>query len=153
MADDLTCAVCGDSVTDPGLLSECLACGSTFHLNPRSDVAGIDCGDVWSGDPEAPALQFYCQRCIDRMQAAAIAQSVQVAPEGVPPAPPGMPALPPGAPPEVLAAMAGWQTPPALAGDPTPSPLDPPSGAQPPLLQPRPRRRRRFRRIDTDGGE
>lgn len=130
MAEDLACAVCSQSVTDPALLSDCGDCGMAFHLNPRADVEGIDCGDVWTGGPEAPALQFYCRPCIDRTQEAARAQDTAVTAVE---APPGMPALPPGAPPEMLAAMAGWATP-----------------DEPPPVPPRPRRRRRFRRVDTD---
>ncbi len=140
MADEMTCAVCGEAVTDTGLLSECRSCGSLFHLNPRADIEGIDCGDVWTGDAEAPALQFHCQPCIDRSRAAA---PTQAAPAEAPPTPPGIPPLPPGAPPEMLAAMAGWPTP--------VDPGAPPAAADaPPPVRPRPQRRRRFRRIDVD---
>ena len=145
MADDRTCAVCGESAADPGLISECGACGVAFHLNPRADVEGIDCGDVWTGGPEAPALQFYCQPCIDRSQSAARARDVAIAASDGPPTPPGMPPLPPGAPPEMLAAMAGWATPEDASPESGPSAAD-----APPPIPPRPRRRRRFRRVDTD---
>lgn len=144
MADDMTCAVCGESVDDPALLSECRSCGVRFHLNPRADIEGVDCGDVWTGDTEAPALQFYCRPCIDRLQGASVAQGVQAAPA---PTPPGMPLLPPGAPPEMLAAMAGWATPTDPAADQAPEEA---AAEAPPSLRPRARRRRRFRRVDTD---
>ena len=156
MADDMTCAVCGESVDDPALLSDCRSCGDRFHLNPRADIAGIDCGDVWTGDSEAPALQFYCRPCIDRSQAAAEAQAqgVQAAPAAMPPMPPGAPPLPPGAPPEMLAAMAGWATPTDPAGDQADAAAEPAADSPPPPIQPalspRARRRRRFRRVDTD---
>ena len=138
MAQDLACAVCGQSVTDPALLSDCGDCGMAFHLNPRADVEGIDCGDVWTGGPEAPALQFYCRPCIDRTQDAAREQDAAITAVDAPSTPPGMPPLPPGAPPGMLAAMAGWATP------------DEPPPDAPPSVPPRPRRRRRFRRVDTD---
>ena len=140
MTDDTTCAVCGESVNDSALLAECRACGALFHLNPRADIEGIDCGDVWTGDAEAPALQFHCQPCIDRLRGGG-----QVAPTEAPSTPPGMPSLPPGAPPEMLAAMAGWPTPPDPGAPPAEAAAD-----SPPPLRPRPQRRRRFRRIDTD---
>ena len=148
MAEDLACAVCGQSVTDAALLSECGTCGAAFHLNPRADVEGIDCGDVWTGGPEAPALQFYCRPCIDRTQGAARAQDA-VTTAGSPAMPPGMQSLPPGAPPEMLAAMAGWATPEGAAPQPSPTTSHDAPDAPPPVT-PRPRRRRRFRRVDTD---
>ena len=149
MADDLTCAVCGESVSDPALLSDCRLCGSVFHLNPRADVEGIDCGDVWTGDAEAPALQFYCRPCIGRAQTASSAASGAAGAAGPPPAPPGMPPLPPGAPPGMLEAMAGWATPPDAPGA-VPHTTSEPGATLPPSLPPRPRRRRRFRRVDRD---
>lgn len=148
MADDLTCAVCGESVSDPALLSDCRLCGSVFHLNPRADVEGIDCGDVWTGDAEAPALQFHCRPCIDRAQTASHAASGAAASAG-PPMPPGMPPLPPGAPPGMLDAMAGWATPPDPPGA-VPQTTSEPEATSPPALPPRRRRRRRFRRVDRD---
>jgi hypothetical protein len=151
MADDMTCAVCEQTVDDPALLSDCDYCGVFFHLNPRSDVEGIDCGDVWAGNTEAPSLQFQCQPCIDGMRGEALAQGLQVTPaQGMTALPPGMPPLPPGAPPEALAAIAGFAVPT------TPTPGEAPeapeasgSGSAPPPLERRPRQRRRFRRIDS----
>ena len=146
MADDLTCAVCGESVSDPALLSDCRLCGTIFHLNPRADVAGIDCGDAWTGDAEAPALQFYCRPCIDRAQAASGGSAGAT---GLPSTPPGMPPLPPGAPPGLLEAMAGWAPPPDPTGA-TPQPASEPEATSLPPPPPRARRRRRFRRVDGD---
>ena len=53
----------------PSLLESCIGCGATFHLNPRNDVEGIDCGDAVLG-PEF-GVHFYCQNCIDRAGAEA----------------------------------------------------------------------------------
>ena len=65
MRDDLTCFVCAQVVTDRRLLADCDNCGALYHLNPRSDVDGIDCGNVWVGSDDSLALQFACQPCID----------------------------------------------------------------------------------------
>ena len=100
MSDDLTCHVCARTVTERGLLADCDGCGKRYHLNPRSDVEGIDCGDVWAGDDDAPALQFSCQPCLDAVRDQAPAPGAQATPPGMP--------LPPGAPPEALAALAGF---------------------------------------------
>ena len=153
MSEDLTCHVCAQTVTDRGLLADCDSCGKLYHLNPRSDTAGIDCGDVWAGVGDAPVLQFFCQPCLDAVRGQALA-------EGVPATPPGMPPLPPGAPPEALAALAGLAVPAAPPGPsappdgPAPGTAAPPAPAtggssQPPRLGARPRQRRRFRRIDA----
>ena len=148
MSDDLTCHVCARTVTDRGLLADCDGCGKRYHLNPRSDVEGIDCGDVWAGDGDAPALQFSCQPCLDAVRGQAPAQGAQATPPGMP--------LPPGAPPEALAALAGFAVPAAPTAPTGPSaPSDGPAPApgsagssQPPRLSERPHQRRRFRRID-----
>ena len=55
-----TCAICQVTETDINLLADCSACGVFFHLNPRNDIEGIDCGDVWAGDCDQPVLQFFC---------------------------------------------------------------------------------------------
>jgi hypothetical protein len=63
VADDPTCAVCGETAEER-LLSSCSNCGEVFHLNPRNDVPGKDCGSVWINDNHL-ALEFACQRCLD----------------------------------------------------------------------------------------
>lgn len=60
------CEVCGRE-GEAHLLQSCFECGADFHLNPRNDVDGIDCGDAWIG--ESLGVHFYCQRCIDGMDA------------------------------------------------------------------------------------
>ena len=119
-----TCAICERSERDPGLLSDCSGCGVLFHLNPRNDIAGIDCGDVWVGDCDAPVLQFFCNPCLARIREEIQAQGVPTSPSSFDPF---------GAPPGALAA--------------TPAPAPPPLAAPPPS-EAAPRPRRRFRRID-----
>lgn len=65
------CAICGLDEPDARLLSRCFDCGSWFHLNPRSDVEGLDCGDAWIG--ESLGITTYCSTCIDRRQQEALA--------------------------------------------------------------------------------
>jgi len=62
----VTCAICGLEEPDARLLARCFDCGATFHLNPRSDVEGIDCGDAWIG--ESLGIMTYCATCIARIQ-------------------------------------------------------------------------------------
>ena len=124
-----TCAICQASETDPGLLADCSRCGALFHLNPRNDIEGIDCGDVWAGDCDQPVLQFFCNSCLARIREEIQAQGVPTSPSSFDPF---------GAPPGALATT----TPPAA------SPV-----AAPPVTAPAPneaaaRPRRRFRRID-----
>ena len=59
------CAVCERVEGDARLLQDCFECGARFHLNPRNDVEGIDCGDAWIGP--TLGVHFYCQRCIEAM--------------------------------------------------------------------------------------
>ena len=108
-------------------------------------MEGIDCGDVWAGDDDAPALQFSCQPCLDAVRDQTPAPGAQATPPGMP--------LPPGAPPEALAALAGFAAPAAPTAPPAPpdGPAPAPGSegsSQPPRLGERPRQRRRFRRID-----
>ena len=65
------CAICGLDEPDERLLARCFDCGSWFHLNPRSDVEGLDCGDAWIG--ESLGITTYCSTCIDRRQQEALA--------------------------------------------------------------------------------
>ena len=125
-----TCAICQVSERDPGLLSDCSGCGVLFHLNPRNDIEGIDCGDVWAGDCDAPVLQFFCNPCLASIQEQMQAQGIPSSPSSFDPF---------GAPPGVIAA--------------TPVPTPPAAAAAPPVAVPppneaAPRPRRRFRRID-----
>jgi len=63
MAEAVTCAVCGGP-GDQQTTSVCHACGEPFHLNPRNDVPGKDCGAVWINE-QFLSLEFACQRCLD----------------------------------------------------------------------------------------
>ena len=63
MAEQQVCVVCGEPV-DGGNSSTCNSCGQPFHLNPRNDRPGKDCGAVWI-DEQYLALEFVCQRCLD----------------------------------------------------------------------------------------
>ncbi len=83
------CEICAREETDARLLEMCSECGVNFHLNPRSDVEGIDCGDAVIG-PEL-GVYFFCQRCIDRAGTAAAGdpppsgeQSTDAPPSGAP---------------------------------------------------------------------
>jgi hypothetical protein len=122
----VTCSVCGRSEAEPRNIQACFECGEPFHLNPRNDVPGIDCGDAWIG--ESLGLEYYCQRCIDRIQAASIAG--QPSPEAARHS-------------ELMQAMTPSHPGP-LAAPPTTSPRR--SEAPPKLI--RQRARRRYRRID-----
>jgi len=57
------CCVCGQPV-DERDSSVCMVCGERFHLNPRNDAPGKDCGAVWISDQHL-ALELACQRCLD----------------------------------------------------------------------------------------
>ncbi len=57
------CAVCQEAV-DEAMSAECHSCGKRFHLNPRNDLEGKDCGAVWISEQHM-ALEFACQRCLD----------------------------------------------------------------------------------------
>lgn len=102
-ADASRCDVCGLTESDPKLLQNCFECTSLFHLNPRADVEGTDCGDAWVGD--TLGVEYFCQRCIDRMQQGATADQPPdaasalqqhllsaIAPDLRPAAPPATPA-------------------------------------------------------------
>jgi len=86
MSEDLTCHVCAQVVTDLRLLADCDNCRELYHLNPRSDVEGIDCGNVWVGSGDSLALQFSCQPCIDG-PAAELAEPAEPAEAAATPAP------------------------------------------------------------------
>ncbi len=64
------CSVCGVAEGDPRNMQFCFECGEAFHLNPRNDQPGLDCGDAWIG--ESLGIEYFCQPCIDRLQAASM---------------------------------------------------------------------------------
>ncbi len=64
------CSVCGVAEDDPRNMQFCFECGEPFHLNPRNDQPGLDCGDAWIG--ESLGVEYFCQPCIDRLQAASM---------------------------------------------------------------------------------
>jgi hypothetical protein len=66
---ELSCVVCGESVTS-AMSAECNWCDGRFHLNQRNDVEAKDCGEVWI-DEQYMALQFACNRCLNRESGAA----------------------------------------------------------------------------------
>lgn len=126
------CAICGVPEDVPAMLTTCFDCGEPYHLNPFSNRPGIDCGDAVLG--ETLGVHFYCQRCLDRLDAEAA---------GKPP------------PPEDAAYARAEAAIGAIHG--TSLPLPPhtaPPAAQPAAPAPRPghapRPRRRYRRIDRD---
>ena len=80
-----TCDICEVTVSNPGLLSDCSNCGVLFHLNPRNDIPGVDCGDVWVGDCDEPVLQFFCNRCLDMIRGTMQSQGFQAPPAGFDP--------------------------------------------------------------------
>jgi hypothetical protein len=57
------CSVCGESA-DENMLAVCSHCDKAFHLNPRNDVPGKDCGAVWINE-QYLGLEYACQRCLD----------------------------------------------------------------------------------------
>ena len=48
MSSGAICGVCNEVEETP--LVECIECGTMFHLNPRIDRPGKDCGDAILGD-------------------------------------------------------------------------------------------------------
>ena len=119
------CEVCGGEEADQRLFEQCTECGAFFHLNPRNDREGKDCGDTWM--TEDMTVGFLCQPCMDRMYAQATAGTDDAPPAAAPPA----------------------AAPPAAAPPATQSPAAQSSAAQPPPPRPeRPATRRRYRRID-----
>jgi len=58
-----SCHVCGEE-SDENALAFCSHCDERFHLNPRNDVPGKDCGAVWINE-QYLGLEYACQRCLD----------------------------------------------------------------------------------------
>lgn len=99
MSEDHRCEICGVVETNGDLISQCFGCQRDFHLNPRSDIEGIDCGDALIGP--ALGIEFYCQDCIAVVEGRAAAQLAdQDAPPGASPTAPAItpPTTPPTAP-------------------------------------------------------
>ncbi len=59
---EVTCAVCGEPAEEPAT-AVCGTCDRPFHLNPRNDVEGKDCGEVWI-DEQFLSLRFACFTCL-----------------------------------------------------------------------------------------
>lgn len=130
MSEGHRCEICGVVETNGDLISQCFGCQRNFHLNPRSDTEGIDCGDALIGP--ALGIEFYCQDCIAVIEGRAEAQLAD------PDAPPGAPpTAPPGTPPTAPAI-----TPPTTPPTAPRSDLPPRRASGPP--------RRRYRRIDRE---
>ncbi len=123
--DVTVCSVCRQAEAEPRNIQACYECGEPFHLNPRNDQPGIDCGDAWIG--ESFGLEYYCQPCIDRLQAQSMGTYVD-------------PAMARHA--DLMQTIA-----PSYPGAP-PAPTLAPGRAQAPPKRERPRVRRRYRRVD-----
>lgn len=126
------CEICGRDEGDPRLLQQCFGCDVTFHLNPSTSADGIDCGDAWVG--EELGINYYCQRCIDRIQVEAMAQQDED------------PALAQER--RLLEAISGAAVPGAPPSPPSTANPTPPSSNEPPPRRPRRGPRRRYRRLD-----
>ncbi len=59
---EITCAVCGQPAEE-STSALCGECDRPFHLNPRNDVDGKDCGEVWV-DEQFLSLRFACFACL-----------------------------------------------------------------------------------------
>lgn len=128
MTDD-NCGICGLGA-EPVLLQMCFRCDTLYHLNPYSNVEGIDCGDAIIGTELG--LYYYCSPCIvainDELNELVMQESQQRESERQP----------------------GWRAPgatvPETPAAPSPPPSSSPSPAPPRAAGSPPRRR--FRRID-----
>ena len=122
----LQCYVCGDSAEQVNLISECLNCSRSFHLNPYNSGDHKDCGDAVIGP--SSGIEFWCNPCL-----AALEQAERAAAED---------------PRAILDRLSGadqLQPPPPVA----PPPAAPaPSHAPPPARRGRSAAPRRYRRID-----
>jgi hypothetical protein len=67
MTSDVTlqCAICEETADDPRLLSQCMPCGRTFHLNPFNTEEHKDCGDAVIGPSQG--VEFWCLVCLEEM--------------------------------------------------------------------------------------
>ena len=138
MSEGHRCEICGVVETNGDLISQCFGCQRDFHLNPRSDTEGIDCGDALIGP--ALGIEFYCQDCIAMVEGRSAAQLAdQDAPPGASPTAPAI--TPPTTP-----TTAPTITPPTT---PTTTPPTAPRSDLPPRRATGPPRRR-YRRIDRE---
>jgi len=66
-SETLLCAICDESVEDARLISECIGCSRSFHLNPYSGGDHKDCGDALIGPTQG--VEFWCRVCIEQVDA------------------------------------------------------------------------------------
>jgi hypothetical protein len=64
-----SCWVCAEPLDEQDT-AWCGQCGRPYHLNPRQDRPGKDCGQVWINE-EHMALEFACNTCLEPASAAA----------------------------------------------------------------------------------
>ncbi len=65
---EVACTVCGEPARESDS-AVCGECDERFHLNPRRDVDGKDCGDVWI-DEQFLSLRYACFNCLGRQGSA-----------------------------------------------------------------------------------
>ena len=116
---ETSCGICG-LAAEAALLQACFRCDATFHLNPYSNVAGIDCGDAVLG--VELGVYCYCTPCLAAMNDEANAFAAQQARE------------------REIERRPGWTAAPPALAEPLAAPLRVPAAAP---------RRRRFRRTDA----
>ena len=127
------CGICNEVEETP--LAFCIECGTKFHLNPRKDRPGKDCGDVVLG--QSMGVEMICNNCIDLRRAGDDPGANSM----------GMFAALTG---DALPLPPGQRMPPAQRAEPRPTtPAAQPPKPAPQALKPTDERpRRRFRRID-----
>jgi hypothetical protein len=64
----LQCHVCGDTADNEALISECLNCSRSFHLNPYNSGDHKDCGDAVIGP--SSGIEFWCNPCLTSIEEA-----------------------------------------------------------------------------------
>jgi len=70
VVEAMVCSQCTEPL-DEANSAVCNSCGERFHLNPRNDRPGKDCGAVWINE-QYLALEFACQRCLDESEPASL---------------------------------------------------------------------------------
>jgi len=127
----LQCAICDEAIDDPRLMTECMSCSRSFHLNPYNDGDHKDCGDALIGPTQG--VEFWCHQCLEQLNAEMAAN---------PPDPRGMIdnlAVPA----ELLSQVRGNRGTPV-----TPPAIDTPRPGAPPARRGRPSAPKRYRRVD-----